>query len=48
MWKQKIVVLLDGAPNPKIAERGYLTVTPFVYLAVAFVWIDPMVSLTST
>lgn len=47
MHRQKMAVTLD-ATTGKIRERGWLHLTPVMYLANAVAWVDPQASVTSS
>lgn len=47
MHRQKLVVTLDATAG-KIRERGWLTLTPVMYLASSVAWVDPQASVTSS
>ena len=47
MHRQKMVVTLDATAG-KVRERGWLHLTPVMYLASAVAWVDPQASVTSS
>lgn len=47
MHRQKMVVTLDATAG-KVQERGWLHLTPVIYLAGAVAWVDPQASVTSS